>query len=221
MSRIQNGASMFMRRGGSLVLAFGAGIVATSIALSGGGSVVAQEAGEMQMPPEMAEQWQAYMDLQKPGEPHEEMAHWLGEWDCQVTISGMGPDVPPMTSRGSAMFSWLHEGRWMKQEFRGEMMGQPFNGFGISGYDNYRKQYVDMWVDSMSTSMATMRGNTMPGSDVMVMFGEMDEPMTGEIGKIVRNVITRHSDDHFTFEMQEVMYGEPFTVMTIEYRRRK
>lgn len=209
-----------VRRGGIVALAFTAGIVAASVVLAGRGPAIAQEMGEVEMPPEMQEAFAAYAELQQPSEHHAELAKWIGEWDCQVSVM-MDPDAPPMQSRGSATFSWLHEGLWVKQEFRGEMMGQAFNGFGISGYDNFRKQYVDMWVDSMSTSMTTMRGSTMPGSDVVAMFGEMDEPMTGEIGKIVRNVITHHSDDHATFEMQEVMYGEPFTVMQIEYRRRK
>jgi hypothetical protein len=209
-----------VRRGGIVALAFTAGTVAAAVVLGGRGPAIAQEMGETQMPPEMQEAYAAYLELQQPGEHHERLASWLGEWDCEVNVM-MDPAAPPVQSRGSATFSWLHEGRWLKQEFRGEMMGEPFTGFGISGYDNYRKQYVDMWVDSMSTSMMTMRGSTMPGSDVIAMFGEMDEPMTGEIGKTVRNIITFHSDDHATFEMQEVMYGEPFTVMRIEYRRRK
>jgi len=219
MSRIQDRAAVFMRRGGALVIAFGAGVVATSISLGGGGTAVAQEAGEVRMPPEMQAEWEAYVALQEPSEHHASLAAWIGEWDCAIEVF-MDPAAPPMQSRGSARFSWLFEGRWLQQQFNGEVMGRPFEGYGISGYDNFRKQYVDMWVDSMSTSLMTMTGGSMPGSDVTVMFGTMDEPMTGEIGKTIRNVVTRHTDDHFTFEMQEVMYGEPFTVMRIEYRRR-
>ena len=37
------------------------------------------------------------------------------------------------------------DGRFLQQEFTGEMMGHPYSGIGISGYDNLRKTLcVDM-----------------------------------------------------------------------------
>ena len=40
------------------------------------------------------------------------------------------------------------DGRFLHQEFNGEMMGSPFIGIGITGYDNGSKQYVSNWMDS-------------------------------------------------------------------------
>lgn len=201
--------------------AFGFGAVVAVVAFVGGGSAVAQDAGtpagigDM----DMAEMMANYAEMQKPGEHHADMAYFEGIWDCTVTFS-MGPGQPEMTSRGVATYAWKFDGRWMEQSYQGEMMGQPFQGFGLMGYDNYRKQYLGTWIDDLSTSMLVSAGSTMPGSNQIVMFGKMDEPMTGEIGKTIKTVTTRHGDDRFVFEMQEVQYGDPFTVMSIEYRRR-
>ena len=38
------------------------------------------------------------------------------------------------------------------------MMGQPFSGVGIDGYDNLRKKYVTTWIDTMGTGIFSMEG---------------------------------------------------------------
>ena len=47
----------------------------------------------------------------------------------------------------------LLDGRFLQQEFTGEMMGQPFSGVGINAYDNLRKRYVTTWIDTMGTGI--------------------------------------------------------------------
>lgn len=41
------------------------------------------------------------------------------------------------------------DGRFPYQEFNGQMMGQPYNGIGMDGYDNITKKYVTAWFDTM------------------------------------------------------------------------
>ena len=42
-------------------------------------------------------------------------------------------------------------GRYLHGMFKGTAMGQPFEGASVSGYDNTKKKYFNVWVDSMST----------------------------------------------------------------------
>jgi len=63
-----------------------------------------------------------------------------------------------MTPTGTATISLLFEGRFLKQEIRGQMMEDqpPFEGVGFTGYDNMRQEYQAVWFDNMATGM--MRG---------------------------------------------------------------
>ena len=38
------------------------------------------------------------------------------------------------------------------------MMGQPFTGIGVTGYDNHAKKYLSTWIDSMGTGIFSMEG---------------------------------------------------------------
>jgi hypothetical protein len=53
------------------------------------------------------------------------------------------------------------------------------------------------------------------------MFGTMDEPMTGEMGKTVKYVTRFIDDNTFKFEAWEVMYGSDFIAFEITYTRAK
>jgi len=103
----------------------------------------------------------------------------------------------------------------------GAMKPVPMNGLGLTGYDNNRKLYSMMWTDSMSTGFHTGSGNLSQDGKTMTIFGTMDEPMTGEIGKMVRYTTRVISPDRFVFEIHEVLYGDPFKVVEIQYTRRK
>ena len=80
---------------------------------------------------------EAYMKLATPGEPHKLFASLAGSWTTK-TKSWMEPGKLPMESTGSAVMKMLLDGRFLQQEFTGEMMGQPFSGVGIDAYDNLR-----------------------------------------------------------------------------------
>jgi hypothetical protein len=101
------------------------------------------------------------------------------------------------------------------------MMGMAGRGFAIQGYDNFKKKYVAMWVDSMSTAMLTMSGNASRDGKTESMWGLMDEPMTGEVGKHVKYVTRVINDDKFIFEIHDLAIGGDKTkVVEIVYTRK-
>lgn len=167
---------------------------------------VSQDPGPGGMSPEkMAEMMKKWMEASKPGEFHARLGRFIGRWDTETTVYGMGP--APMKSKGEAETRWLFEGRWLVTESKGSMMGMPLQGFGIQGYDNFRKQYVGMWVDSLGTAMLTMSGPPSRDGKLESQWGLMDEPMTGEVGKHVKYVTRVISDDKFVFEIHDLAIG--------------
>ena len=101
-------------------------------------------------------------------------------------------------------------------------MGMPFNGFSLIGYDNYRREYVGVWVDDMGTSMPTMSGRLDETGKVLTMYGEGDEPMTRELGKQIKYVNRIVDEDTHVFEIHDLAKGDENTVfMEITYTRKK
>jgi hypothetical protein len=112
-----------------------------------------------------------YAKLARPGEPHKQLASLAGSWTTK-TRSWMEPGKPPMESTGSAELKMLLDGRFLQQEFTGEMMGQPFSGVGINAYDNLRKRYVTSWIDTMGTGIFMMEGTASADGKTITMRGQ-------------------------------------------------
>lgn len=158
--------------------------------------------GEGEMSEEDAAAMERWMDSMTLNENHEWYAQLIGKWNVTSTMYGMGPE--PSKSKGTAEFSWLIEGRWIQQTFSGEMMDTPFNGIGISGYDNFKKKFVNIWLDDMSTAMYMYEGTLDQTRTSMVAFGSMDEPMTGEHDKTTKSVTTIVDENTMRFEMHDL-----------------
>ncbi len=82
-----------------------------------------------------------YKKLGTPGIAHQLLAGMAGSWSTK-TRNWMGPDRPPMEWTGSSEQKIILDGRFLQQEFAGDMMGKLYNGIGFTGYDNHRKKYL-------------------------------------------------------------------------------
>ena len=139
-------------------------------------------------PQEMMEVWKK---LAQPGEPHKLFATLAGSWTTQ-TKEWMEPGKPPSESTGTAEIKTLLDGRFLYQEYNSQMMGQPYSGIGIDGYDNLTKKYVTVWIDTMGTSIFFMEGTASPDGKTITLRGSHPEPGGGKmthraVWKIVDN----------------------------------
>ena len=112
-------------------------------------------------------------------------------------------------------------GRFLQEEFQGEMMGKKFNGLGLMGYDKFNKKYVNTWVDDMGTGIFVSEGLPDADGKVITHTGKMDEPMTGEKAKPVKMITRILSPDKNVFEMHDLSLGEKSKVMEITYTRKQ
>lgn len=190
------------------------GIFVLTAALSLAIPVMAQEQKQMD-PQEMMEMMEK---LATPGEMHRKLEPFVGKFDVEATF-WMDPSQDPQTSKGKATHKWILGGRYLQQDYEGEFMGQPFVGQGLTGYDNYRKEYFGTWIDSMSTWMMATTGKV--EGNTWTYTGKMDDPMSGTSTEVTEKVIV-HSNDHHSLEMWMTgPDGKPFKSMEIHYRRTK
>ncbi|MCB2187359.1 MAG: DUF1579 domain-containing protein [Deltaproteobacteria bacterium] len=174
---------------------------------------------DKEAPPDMQEMMAVYQKLGTPGVPHQKMASLAGTWTTS-TIAKLpsGENSPP--SPGQAEITMVLGGRYMRQDFHGEMMGYPFQGIGYTGYDNHTGQYVSTWMDSMSTAIMYFTGAAAPDDRTFTQEADYDDAVRGPMKW--RSVTSLEDGDTFTF----VMYvlppgGEPDKMMEILYKRKK
>ncbi|HEY6435953.1 MAG TPA: DUF1579 domain-containing protein [Ignavibacteriaceae bacterium] len=176
--------------------------------------IFAQDEGE-EMDPAMMKAWQESMT---PGPMHEMLASRVGTWKAEVKM-WMDPSQPPTTSEATTVCEAMLGGRYFKSTHTGMMMGMPFEGFEISGYDNVKKEFFNVWMDNMGTGIMVSTGTYDEATKTLTFTGKMTEPMGKEMS--VREVVKATDNDHSTFEMYMDMGGKEIKNMEINYTRVK
>lgn len=154
-----------------------------------------------------------------PGEPHKLFATLAGSWTT-TTKEWMEPGKPPTESTGTAEMKMLLDGRFLYQEYNSQMMGQPFSGVGIDGYDNMTKKYVTAWVDTMGTGIFLMEGTASADGKTITLKGSHPEPGGGKmLHRAVWKIIDQNNQ---TFDMYGTHHGQKeMKVLEIIYTRKE
>lgn len=88
------------------------------------------------------------MEMEKPSEQHMTMRRMVGEWECSMSMT-MGPGQV-VESKGTSTCRQFGE-FWIIEDAKYDMMGHPFEGHGIYGYDAGQKKYMSTWVDTSAS----------------------------------------------------------------------
>lgn len=168
--------------------------------------------------PDPAALEKAWTEFATPGKPHEQFKRLVGRWDTQIKAFEPGAEEPSV-SKGTANFRMLLGGRYLQQNFRGEMEGQSFRGIGVSGYDNAQQKYVGTWIDSMGTGIMHTTGSYDAKTNTLTETGESSSPMGPMKFRMTSKYI---SNDEFHFTMHMLLPGDAeMKMMEITYTRAK
>jgi hypothetical protein len=185
-------------------------VVAACGGCSGAGQVVAQEdGGGATIPiPEWAQK----------GPEHDSMKKWVGDWDVAQKM-WMMPGQPPMESTATSSTSALWDGRYLESDFKGDMMGTPFDGRLLMGFDRADSEWVSVWIDSMSTYISVSRGVEKDGK---LTFVSNDPDWTTGEKKEAKMIIEWTSEDQYVLSfIGDGPDGKPLKSMEMTYTRRK
>ena len=174
-----------------------------------------KQSGKMDMQAMM----ELFQKLGTPGAPHKILEDMTGTWDTR-TKSYMEPGQPPVESTGTCEQRMILDGRFLHQEFKGDMMGDPFTGIGVTGYDNHKKTYVSTWMDSMSTGIYYFEGPADPDGKIITQECSGDDPVRGPM--TWRSVTKIVDDNSHHFEMYGTdRSGKEELMMEIVYTRKQ
>ncbi|HKI78873.1 MAG TPA: DUF1579 domain-containing protein [Ignavibacteriaceae bacterium] len=166
------------------------------------------------MDPEMQKAWEEYMT---PGWAHKMMASHTGEWKT-VSTMWMDPAAPPIIMEGVAKSEMILGGRYLKSTHSGVMMGMPFEGMSLEGYDNAKKEFTSIWIDNLGTGTSVSTGTYDKKTNTITYIGNVYDPMQGKDVKI-REIIKLVDKDKYTIEMYNYMGDQEFKSMEIKFER--
>src|SRR5262245_12866373 len=169
--------------------------------------------------PQMEEMMKKAEALSTPGPAHQALEPLVGDWNAEVKM-WMTPDAPPTITKGTAKNNWALKGRFVQQEFSGEVMGKPFRGISFLRYDHVRQKYRSVWIDDMSTTMVTSEGDADTGGKIITLGGDYACAMTGDKHKQTKQIFRFLSRDKHVFEMHDPTKGENSKEMEITYTRK-
>src|SRR5262245_13512739 len=159
------------------------------------------------------------MKLAKPSEGHERLKPLAGTWKTVVKMWDKPGAAAPQVSDGECTDQWILEGRFLKEECTGTFAQMPFQGMGITGYDNAKKMYVGSWIDTMGTGILTSTGTVHKSGKTFTSTTTMPDPASGKPMKA--RLITKIVDDNtHTFEMHIPAGTKDFKMMEITYTRK-
>lgn len=159
------------------------------------------------------------MQLSSPGEAHKILEPLAGNWNYKIAWK-MSPDAPPEESTGTAEFTIVLGGRFLRQDVKGVAMGKPFEGMGYTGYDNVRGEYTSAWFDNMSTGIMASSGQYDAAAQTIREAGNFSCPMTGNKAESFRGDWKIIDSDHMVYEFyKKSPDGAEFKSMQLDYTR--
>ncbi len=174
---------------------------------------------QQQMSPQEKAMMDAWMKFATPGDAHKALEPMIGTWDAKVTMWS-APGAPPQANAATSESHWMLGNRYVQETVNGTFMGMPFQGVGITGYDNAKKQYFNTWFDNFGTAYMISTG-TAADAKSMSFKTSTTNPMNGK-DMAGESKLTIADADHHTLEMWGAgPDGKTFKMMQIDYSRKK
>ena len=172
-----------------------------------------------EMTPEQKAEMEAYMKAGTPGAPHKALASTEGSYDLKIKHWHQ-PGAPAMEETGSATRAMALDGRVLVEQFKSSMMGMPYTGHGMTGFDNVTGKYWSTWSDSMSTGLMVSEGTCDDQGQACTFIGTWNDAIKKAPVK-ARMAIRRTSPTTEIFEL----YGpgkddKEFKMMEITYTKK-
>ncbi len=164
-------------------------------------------------------QMEMWIKSATPGPEHKLLEYMVGDWDVTGKFWA-DPTTPPEESKGRQTATMMLGGRFAHYQYKGQFNNGPFEGAGISGYDNIAKKFVSTWVDTYGTGIMLMHGDYDAGKKEFTFIGENTMP-DGTKSKM-KEVIRVVSPDEHVMTFYDLPAGQPERKsMELTYKRAK
>lgn len=161
-----------------------------------------------------------WASLSQRGPSHKLLDMFVGDWNAQISFWS-APGADPQRSRGTSSIRWILGDRFLQEDFKGDVVGEQFQGMGLMGYDNAARQFKTVWIDSLNTALAVSYGKFLAERNAFDMASDVYDPLLGRT-KTVRSMLAIESPDKYSFSMVDTApNGQEFTSLEILYSRKR
>ena len=194
-------------------------IVSMTAAMMLAGVALAQDPNKMpEMTPEQKAEMEAYQKAGTPGAPHQKMAEKAGTYDLRIKM-WHEPGSPAEESTGTATRAMMLGDRIQTEEFESTVMGMPYTGHGMNGYDNATNKYWSTWNDSMSTGIMMAEGKC-DAKGTCTYTGTSNDPVRKKAVKLrMTSTWTSPTTELFTMYGPDKK-GKEYKMMEITYTKK-
>ncbi len=172
------------------------------------------------LPAEQQAMMDAMIKAATPGPNHKMLGSMVGDWTFVMRM-WMDPSAPPSETSGTVTNRPLMGGRYVQGDYKAQVMGMPFEGTSVVGYDNVSGQFVSTWLDNMSTGIMYMTGSYDAASRSFTYSAEVPDTMQPSSKVKVREVVRVVDDNQHVMEMYETRGGKELKTMEIVFKRAK
>ena len=171
-----------------------------------------------EQPLDSATQMKLWMEYATPGKAHKMMADETGTWKCDMTF-WEEPNGKPSNATSTANVKMIYGGRYQETDYKGTMMGEPFEGKATLAYNNASKEFTTTFIDNMGTGMMVATGKYDEATKKVELKGEMVSPLNGKKTPY-REVYTFVDANTRKMEMYDTKNGEEYKSMEITMTRK-
>ncbi len=119
------------------------------------------------------------MEFASPGEHHEHLNHFVGDWNIKSTMWVTPESGEAMEMEGKAHVRSILGGRYLTEDVSmGEGM-QEFQGFCLTGFDKRTDKYFYEWADTWGTGTMRGEGECDGSGKVFTYYASYDMPGMG------------------------------------------
>lgn len=193
-------------------------VVSIAVAFVMNVSFAGKDKEKSQATQEQEEHMKQYLEATAPGAHHEAFKSRAGKWNAEIKIFG-APGTEPAVAKATSTYEVIMGGRFMTQRIEGEVMGSPFVGMGVSGFDKTSGKHTTYWFDNTGTQSVYSEGECSDHCMKEWYQTSITDAMTGQESK-VKMVTKVISDDKHVFEWYQAgADGEMAKTMEIVYTR--
>lgn len=135
-------------------------------------------------------------------EQMKDVAFMVGTWACDVQMR-MDPSAEWIPEKATVKIEPALDGCFLMSNFEGVMMGMPFKGVNILGYDRETKKWQSTWMDNMGARISYSEGGPKDDGSIVM---EGDDFMMGQKMR-VRQTTKNITDAKFDWSMEVSMDG--------------
>lgn len=117
----------------------------------------------------------------EPSEQHRKLAGLEGDWNFTTTWWASA-EAPGVESSGTSTFAVLFDGRYVEQQMTATVLGEPYEGRGVLGFDKRLNRYVSSWIDNRQTSITHAEGTHDDAGAIHLNASHHVDPLVGDAG---------------------------------------